>query len=148
MLFGAIRLLEYILLIMEQIAWVSRSFIQKKIYCPFFFASLTELITVQRLHNYVDRIQSMNGIVCWYNLLCFENNMKKRDLMILDDSGIDYSRMLLFVLGFLVYLKIEPNSRASGNTWFATWLQTGHVNCQSCQKNKMWRQIQEFLRFY
>ena len=32
--------------------------------------------------------------------------------MILDNSGIDYSRMLLFVFGFLVYWKIEPNSRA------------------------------------
>ena len=36
--------------------------------------------------------------------------------MILDNSGIDYSRMLLFVLGFLVYWKIEQDSRASGNT--------------------------------
>ena len=32
--------------------------------------------------------------------------------MILDNSGIDYSRMLLFVFGFLVYWEIEPNSRA------------------------------------
>ena len=32
--------------------------------------------------------------------------------MILDNSGIDYSRILLFVLGFLVYWKIEPNSHA------------------------------------
>ena len=32
--------------------------------------------------------------------------------MILDNSGIDYSRMLLFLFGFLVYWKIEPNSRA------------------------------------
>ena len=44
---------------------------------------------------------------------------KKRNL-IFDNSGTDYSRMLLFVLGFLVYWKIEPNSRASGNTWFTT----------------------------
>ena len=27
--------------------------------------------------------------------------------MILDNSGVDYSRILLFVLGFLVYWKIE-----------------------------------------
>ena len=53
--------------------------------------------------------------------VCFENNMtKKSNLMILDNPGIDYSRMLLIVLGFLVYWKIEPNSRASGNTWFMT----------------------------
>ena len=56
--------------------------------------------------------------------------MKKSNLMILDNSGIDYSRMLLFVLGFLVYWTIEPNSRASGNTWLpeaVTRSQTGHV---------------------
>ena len=47
--------------------------------------------------------------------------------MILDNSGKDYSRMLLFVVGFLVFWKIEPNSRPSGNTWFSTWLQTGRV---------------------
>ena len=47
--------------------------------------------------------------------------------MILDNSGIDYSSMLLFVLSFLVYWKIEPNSSASGKTWFTTWLETGHV---------------------
>ena len=42
--------------------------------------------------------------------MSFENNMtKKSNLMILDDYGID---MLLFVFGFLVYWKIEPNSRA------------------------------------
>ena len=129
MLFGAIRLLEYILLIMEQIARVSRWFVLKKLYCQnAFVPSLTEFITLQRLYNYVDTIQSMNGIVCWYNLLCFENNMtKKSNLMILDNSGIDYSRMLLFMLGFLVYWKIEQNSRDSGNTWFTTWLHTGHV---------------------
>ena len=129
MLIGAIRLLEYILLIMEQIAWVSRWFVLKKIYCQnVFVPSLTEFITLQRSYNYVDMIQSMNGIVCWYNLLCFENNMpKKRNLMILHNFAIDDSRMLLFVLGFPVYWKIEPNSRASGNTWFTTWLQTGHV---------------------
>ena len=40
--------------------------------------------------------------------------------MILDNSVIDYSRMLLFVFGFLVYWKIEPNFPASGNTWFMT----------------------------
>ena len=99
----------------------------KKIYCQnVFVSSLTESITLQRLlfrpqcrckgktgHyiwsdlNYVDMIQSMNGIVCWYNLLCFENYMtKKNNLMKLDNSGIDYSRMLLLVLGFLVYWKI------------------------------------------
>ena len=32
--------------------------------------------------------------------------------MILDNTGINYSRMLLFVFGFLVYFKFEPTSRA------------------------------------
>ena len=31
--------------------------------------------------------------------------------MILDNSAIDYSRMLLLVFYFLVYKKIEPNYR-------------------------------------
>ena len=85
-------------------------------------------ITLRRLYNSVDMMQSMNGIICWYHLLCFENNMtKKSNLMIHDNSGIDYSRMLSFVFGFLVYWKIEPNFRSSGNTWFTTWLQSGHV---------------------
>ena len=45
---------------------------------------------------------------------------KISNLMILDNSGIDYSRILLFVFGLLAYWKIEPNSRASGNTWLTT----------------------------
>ena len=68
----------------------------KNIYCQnVSVPSLTEFITLQCLYNYVDMIQSMNGIVCWYNLLCFENNKtKKSNLMILDNSGIDYSRII------------------------------------------------------
>ena len=93
-------------------------------YCQnVFVPSLKEFITLQRSYNYVDMIQSMNGIVCGYNL-CFENTDKKSNLMILDNYGIDYSRMLLFVLGFLVYWKFEINSRASGNT---TTLETGSI---------------------
>ena len=122
----------------------------KKIYCQnVFVSSLKESITLHRLYNYVDTIQSMNGIVCWYNLLCFENNMtKKSNLMILDNSGIAYSRMLLFVLLFLVYCKIEPNFHA-----FSRFLQhviydliskRSHLNCQ---RNKMWRHRRQFLRF-
>ena len=63
---------------------------------------------------------------------------KKKNLLILDNSGIDYSRMVLFVLGLLVYWKIEPNSRASGNTLFTDLIIIW--SRQSCQKNKMWRQ--------
>ena len=49
--------------------------------------------------------------------------------MILDNSCIDYSRMLLFMFDFFVYWKIEvlAHSRASGNTWFMTLLQSCHV---------------------
>ena len=37
----------------------------KKIYCQnVFVPSLTEFIILHRLYNYVDMIQSMNGIVC------------------------------------------------------------------------------------
>ena len=37
----------------------------KKIHCQnVFVPSLTEFITLQHLYNYVDKIQSMNGIVC------------------------------------------------------------------------------------
>ena len=83
----------------------------KKIYCQNVFvqSSFTEFITLLRLYNYVDMMQSMNGIVCWYNLLCLENNMTKKisNLMILDNSGIEYSRMLLFVFVFLFTGKLN-----------------------------------------
>ena len=36
---------------------------------------------------------------------------KMSNLMVLDNSGIDYSGVLLFVFCFLFYWKIEPNSR-------------------------------------
>ena len=42
--------------------------------------------------------------------------MTKKCNLILDNYGIDYSRMLLFVFAFLVHWKIELNSRASGKT--------------------------------
>ena len=47
--------------------------------------------------------------------------------MLLDNYGVDYSRMLLFMFGFLVYWKIEPNTLTYGNTCFTTCLQSGHV---------------------
>ena len=63
---------------------------------------------------------------------------KKGNLMILDHSGIDYSRMLLFVLGFLVYWKIEPNShafsRVGQHVVYDLISNRSHLNCQ---KNKM-----------
>ena len=59
-------------------------------------------------------------MVSFVDTICYVSKImtKKNNLIILDNSGIDYSRMLIFVRGFLVYSKIEPNSHASGNTWF------------------------------
>ena len=161
LLFGAIRLLEYILLIMEQIAWVSIWFIRKKnilskCFCfithgVYYFTTFAVSSPVTQCRckgktghyiwsdlNYVDTIQSINGIVCWYNLLCFENNMtKKSNLMILDNSGIYCSRMLLFVFGFLVYWKIEPNSHAFSrirqHVVYDLISKRSHLNCQKKQ---------------
>ena len=61
--------------------------------------------------------------------------------MILDNSGVDYARMLLFVFVFLVYWKIKPNSRASRNTWFTTWLQSGQVKVVEKTKCDLKEQI-------
>ena len=57
--------------------------------------------------------------------------------MIFDNSGIDYSRMLLFVFGFLFTGKLNQILAPS-----ATWLQSGHIKV--LKKNKMWRQRQQF----
>ena len=63
---------------------------------------------------------------------------KKSNLMILDNSDIDYSRMLLFVLGFLVYWKIEPNShefsRIRQHVVYDLISKRSHLNCR---KNEM-----------
>ena len=56
--------------------------------------------------------------------------------MILDNSGIDYSRALLFVLGFLVYCKIEPNSysyafsRIRQHMVYDLISKWSHLNCE------------------
>ena len=54
--------------------------------------------------------------------------------MILDNSGIDYSRVLLFELGFLVYWKIEPNSYAFSpirqHVVYDLISKRSHLNCQ------------------
>ena len=74
-------------------------------------------------------IQSMNGVVWSYNLFDGYNMTKKKSnsmTLDIDYSRMwiiyitihrwiiiyDYSRMLLFMFGFPVYWKIEPNSRA------------------------------------
>ena len=52
----------------------------KKIYCKNVFVSysFTEFITLLRLYNSDDMMQSINGIVCWYNLLCLDNIIAKK----------------------------------------------------------------------
>ena len=56
LLFGAIRLLEYVLLIMEQIAWVSRWFVLKKIYCQNDF--------VHGVYYFTTSVQ-----LCWHDII-------------------------------------------------------------------------------
>ena len=54
-------------------------------------------------------------VVSSVDTICYVSKIKwqkKSNLMMLDHSGIDYSLMLLFVLGFLVYWEIQPNSHA------------------------------------
>ena len=81
--------------------------------------------------NYVDTIQSMNGIICWYNLLCFENNMtQKSNLMILDNLVLIIHECYYSCLVFLFTGKLNQiltHSGASGNMWFMTWFQSGHI---------------------
>ena len=91
----------------------------------------------------------------WYRFVDTIRNVwkikwqQKSNLMILDNSGIDYAEILLFVFGFLVYCNIEPNSR-----YFSCLRQ--HLvydmltkrSRQSSQKNKMWYQRKQFLKFY
>ena len=152
MLFGAIRLLEYILLKMEQIAWVSRWFVLKETILSNVFVSRsllldnvcfvpvplqrapmlptgsvpnsTKSVAKARLGTTSDLIWTMltpwltqynRWMVSFDDTICYVSKIiwqKNSNLMILDNYGIDYSRILLFVLGFLVYWKIEPNSHA------------------------------------
>ena len=65
--------------------------------------------------------------------------------MILDNSITYFLQMLLFAFGFFAYWKIEPNSHASGNTWFMTLLQCGHVKV--VQKTKCNIKDNNFLGF-
>ena len=68
--------------------------------------------------------------------------------MILDNSGIDYSGILLFVFDFLVYWNIEPNYRAfSCLRQHLVYDILTKRSRQSSQKNKIWCQRNQFLRF-
>ena len=97
-----------------------------------------------RLYNSVDMIQSMNGIVCWYNLLFMENCMTTKIVIYwYSIIRVDWARMLLFSFGLLMYCRTELNWRASYNTWFTTWLWSGHVTVvkiPKCDvgKNNFW----------
>ena len=58
--------------------------------------------------------------------------------MVLDNSGIDYSLLLLFMLGFLVNWKIEPNSHAFSRIQKHVVYDLNSKRSQlNCQKNKM-----------
>ena len=119
LLFGAIHLLEYILLINGQVAWVSRWFILKKyIVKMFLFCNCSRNLllfyvftTMVTLCNWW--MVSFVGTIFYVWKIIWQ---KISNLMILDNPGRDYSRMLLFVFGFLVYWKIKPNSCAYSNT--------------------------------
>ena len=88
-------------------------------------------------------MQSMNGSGCWHNLLCLENSMTKTcNLMILNNSGRDYARMLLFVYGFLVCWKFA--SKLSRH--FYSWSQSGYINV--VKKIKCDVRENQSLRFY
>ena len=108
-------MLEYILSIKDQISSASRWCVVKKLFCQNVFGPklshrnnkiVMEFITLLRLYFFVDMIQSLNVIVCWYNSFGLENSItKNRNLMMLDDSGIDYARIFY---SCLVYWKIAP----------------------------------------
>ena len=98
------------------------------------------------LSRYNRWMVSLVDTICYVSKIIWQ---KKSNLMILDNSVIDYSRMLLFVPGFLVYWKIEPNSHAISrirqHVVYDLISKRSHLNCQN---NKLWRQRQQFLRFY
>ena len=90
-------------------------------------------------------------MVSFVDTICYVSKIMtiKRNLMILDNSGIDYSRMLLFVLGFLVYWKIEPNSHAFSRIWqHVVYDLISKQSNLNCQNNKMQHHRKQFLRFY
>ena len=107
-------MLKYILLIMEQTAWVSRWFVLKKyivkmfsvvVHGIYYFTTFVQLFC----HDAIDEWYRFFDTICYVSKIIWQ---KKSNLMIVDNSGIDYSLMLLFVFGFLVYWKIEPYSPA------------------------------------
>ena len=152
MLFGAIRLLEYILLIKEHIAWVSKWFVLKK-YIVNIFLVRNRSRNLLLYYVFTPMLTWCNRRMAWFvDTICYVCKItwqKISNLMILDNFGIDYSRMLLFVFGFLVYWKIEPNSRAlSRLRQHLVYALITKRSRQSCQKSKMWRQRTQFFRLY
>ena len=100
-----------------------------------------KFIYLQRLYNFLDMMQSMNGIVCWYNLL-FRKILwpKKSYLIILNNFGHKLCANVVIRVLFFVYRKIAQILEAP-----TTWLQSSHVNVV---KGKMWRQKKQFFMFY
>ena len=147
MLFGAIRLLEYILLIIEQIAWVSRWFELKKYIAKMFLFRHSQSLLLYNV---------CTTMLTWYNrwmvsfvdTICYVSKIiwQKRNLMIHDNSGIELFKNVIIRAWFSCLLE--------------NWIKFLHLwqhmfydlitnrSRQSCQKNKMWRQRQQFLWFY
>ena len=73
LLFGAIRLLEYILLIIEQIAWVSRWFVLKNTYCQNVF--VTESHGVYYFTTFVSSPVPLQGKTGHYIELCWHDTI-------------------------------------------------------------------------
>ena len=82
-------------------------------------------------------IQAMNGIVCRYNLLYFENNMtKKSNLMILDNSCI--CRLSTNVIIRAWFSCVLENETKFSRLWqHLVYDLITNRSRQSCQKYKM-----------
>ena len=154
MLFGAIRLLEYILLIMEHIDWVSRWFVLKKnilskCFCYGVSRSLllynvccfvpsaverqdwavgaTSDLILTMLTRYIRWMVSFVDTICYVSKIIWQKNIIYWYLIILVliIHECYYSCLVFFFTGKLN--QILTHSRASGNTWFKTWFQSGYI---------------------
>ena len=80
----------------------------------------------------IDMTTSMNGI--GYTAICYVWRIlwqwkPMSNLLMIDDSVLDYARILLFGSGLCVCSKTHPISRSSGNMqYFTTWFQSGYAN--------------------
>ena len=100
-------------------------------------------------HDTIDEWYRPTMVSSVDTICCVSKIIWQKKLMILDNSGIDYSRMLLFAPDFLVYWKVEPNSHAfSRIRQHVVYDLISKRSHQNYKKKKMWRHRQQFLRFY